>query len=175
MRKYALVTLVLALVGSSAVAGGSGWQTDFEKAAKKARKADRPILVEFTDAEASAKLNKKVFYTAKFKTWAKKNVVLLELKYGRRLNKKLTAQYAELKERHKVESFPTVLLLSHEGKVLGRLDHEEGSVEAFVKEADELVQAASGAGKWLTDFKQAKKLSKRTRKPMLVDFNGSDW
>jgi thioredoxin-related protein len=175
MRKHTLITLALALVGSSAAAGGSGWQTDFEKAAKKAKKADRPILVEFTDAEASAKINKKIFYTSKFKTWAKKNVVLLELKYGRRLNKKLTEQYAELKKKHGVESLPTVLMLSHEGKLLGRLDHEEGSVEVFVQEADELVQAASGAGKWLTDFKQAKKLSKRTRKPMLVDFNGSDW
>ena len=175
MKKHVVLILALVVVGSGALAGGSGWQTDFEKAAKKAKKADRPILVEFTNGDASKALNKKLFYTGKFKSWAKKNVVLLELNYGKRLNKKLTAQYADLKKTHKIEEFPTVLLLSHEGKLLGKLILKRDDVDGWITEATELAEAAAGAGKWMTDFAAAKKISQRTRKPMLVDFNGSDW
>ena len=51
----------------------------------------------------------------------------------------------------------------------------KGAEKAWLTEAGEMLEAASGAGKWITDFEAAKKMSKRTGKPMLVDFNGSDW
>ncbi|MCZ6572891.1 MAG: thioredoxin family protein [Planctomycetota bacterium] len=176
MKKYALLLLALAVIGAGALAGGSGWQTDFEKALKKAAKSERPMLVEFTDGEASKEINKGLFYTPKFKAWAKKKVVLVELNYGKRLNKKLAEQYETLKVKYKVEQFPTLLLVSHEGKLLGKLPaFRKGAQKAWLTEAGDVLEAASGAGKWLTDYAAAKKISKRTRKPMLLDFNGSDW
>ena len=176
MRNSILCLLALTVVGAGALAGGSGWQTDFDKAAKKAKKAGRPILVEFTSGDASRQLNKQLFYKPKFKSWAKKNVVLLELKYDKRLNKKLTAQYADLKAKYKVEEFPTVLLLSHDGKLLGKPGFSErGGLAMWIEQASELVSAAGSAGKWMTDYEAAKKLASRTKKPMLLDFNGSDW
>ena len=176
MQKLGLLVLALAVIGAGAFAGGSGWQTDFEKALKKAAKSERPMLVEFTDGEASKEINKGLFYTPKFKAWAKRNVVLVELNYGKRVSSKLAGQYKELKTKYKVEQFPTVLLISHEGKSLGALPaFRKGAEKAWLTEAGEMLEAASGAGKWITDFEAAKKMSKRTGKPMLVDFNGSDW
>jgi thioredoxin-related protein len=176
MKKYALLLLALAVIDAGALAGGSGWQTDFEKALKKAAKSERPMLVEFTDGEASKEINKGLFYTPKFKAWAKRRVVLVELNYGKRVSPKLAEQYEKLKTKYKVEQFPTLLLISHEGKSLGALPaFRKGAEKAWLAEAGEILEAASGAGKWLTDYAAAKKISKRTRKPMLLDFNGSDW
>ena len=176
MKRIAAIALAAVLLGTFAGAGGSGWQTDFTKAAKKAKKVDRPILAEFTKGDASKKINKQVFYKAKFKTWAKKSVVLFSVDLGRTVNKKLTAQYAELQKKYKIEDFPTILLLDHEGKLLGKPKFlRDTDVAAWIKDAGEILEAASGAGKWITDWEKAKKISKRTRKPMLVDFNGSDW
>ena len=176
MRTLALRLLALAVLGAPVFAGGSGWQTDFEKARKKALKSDRPMLVEFTEGDASKSINKKIFYTGKFKSWSKKNVILVEINFSKRVSKKLAATYADLKKKYKVEGFPTVLLIDGEGNSIGALKFDERTkLESWLKEAGEIAEGAAAGGGWITDWEKAKKLSKRTKKPMLVDFNGSDW
>jgi len=176
MQKHGFGVLALVALASTAWAGGSGWQSDLEKAIQKAAKAERPLLVEFTDKDASEKINKQVFYTAKFKSWAKKRVILVEIDYSKRVSRKLGEQYAELKTKYKIETFPTVLLLDAEGNQVGKFEFTDGmEPEKWIESADELVEAASGGGGWLTDWDKAKKLAKRSKKPMLVDFTGSDW
>jgi len=177
MRRHTLGLLALAVLGTSAWAGGSGWQKDLDKAIKKAAKKSQPILVEFTDGESSKELNKKIFFTGKFKSWAKKHKVLLvEINYGKKTSGKLAEQYAAAKTKYKVESYPTVLLLDAEGKSLGTLAFDARTKpEAWLAKAQDLAEAAGGSGGWITDWEKAKKLSRVTKKPMLVDFNGSDW
>ncbi|MDH3592951.1 MAG: thioredoxin family protein, partial [Planctomycetota bacterium] len=166
MRNPGVHLLALAVFVSVSWAGGSGWQTDFDKAVKKAKKSDRPLLVEFTEGDASKQLNKNVFFKGKFKTWAKKRVVLVEINYSKRVNKKLAAQYAALKEKYKVERFPTVMLIgAEEGTSLGTLNFDASAkLAAWLQNANDMVEAAAGGGKWITDWEKAKKLSKRTKK-----------
>jgi|GEM_PF-1174730 len=177
MKRHTTAFLAVALLATSAWAGGSGWQKDLDKALKTAKKGSKPILVEFTEGEASKDINKKIFYTGKFKSWAKKNkLVLVEINYSKKVSTKIAKQYADLKAAHKIESFPTILLLDAEGKSLGSLPFDARTKpEEWMGKANDLVEAASGAGGWITDWEKAKKLSKTTKKPMLVDFNGSDW
>ena len=62
------------------------WYIDFEKAAQVSLQTGKPILADFTGSDWCGwciKL-KEVFNTPKFKDWAEKNVVLLELDYPRR-------------------------------------------------------------------------------------------
>lgn len=177
MKRIATALLAVALLAPTAWAGGSGWQKDLDKALKKAAKKDQPVLVEFTDGKSSKEINTKIFYTGKFKSWAKKHkVVLVEINYGKKVAAKLAKQYDDLKTKHKVESFPTVLLLDAEGKSLGALPFDARTKpDAWFEKATDLAEAAGGAGGWITDWEKAKKLSRTTKKPMLVDFNGSDW
>jgi len=176
MKRHAIRTLVLALLASPVLAGGSGWERDMEKALKKAQKQERPLLVEFTDGTSSEAVNKNVFHKGKFKSWAKKNVVLVEIDFSKKVSKSLGEQYAELRKKYAVESFPTLLLLDGEGKVLSKLAYDgKMEVEPWLAELEEAVSAAGSAGEWLTDWEQAKKIAKRTKRPMLVDFTGSDW
>ena len=52
---------------------------------------------------------------------------------------------------------------------------EKPELESWLADAGEAIESASGAGKWLTDWEKAKKIARRTKKPMLVAFDGSDW
>jgi len=177
MKRHTTAFLAVAVLATSAWAGGSGWKKDIDKALKTAKKGDNPILVEFTEGDASQEINKKIFYTGKFKAWAKKSkLILVEINYSKKVSSKLAQQYADLKTAHKVESFPTIVLLDAEGKSMGTLPFDARTKpEEWMSKANDLVEAASGAGGWITDWEKAKKLSKTTKKPMLVDFNGSDW
>ena len=92
------------------------------------------------------------------------------------MSKKLAAQYADLRAKYKIETYPTVLLIDGEGNSIGTLKFDARTkLDAWLAEAGGIAEAAGGAGKWMTDWEKAKKLSKRTKKPMMVDFTGSDW
>ena len=48
----------------------------------------------------------------------------------------------------------------------------ELNAQTPAKAAEKTVKSETG---WMTDFAAAQKLAKETKKPMLVDFTGSDW
>lgn len=50
-----------------------------------------------------------------------------------------------------------------------------GLLIALVFGLGALTAAADGGAGWLTDFEQAKKVAAETKRPILVDFSGSDW
>lgn len=162
-------------------ASGSGWLTDWKRATETAKEEERPLLVEFTnggDSEACKKLNREVFYKYAFKKWAKKNVVLvsvdLEERKGRSEEEK--ERSADLVRKFEVKSYPTVLLLSKEGEELGRYGYVKGGVDEWLEEVRPVVESVTtGAGKWLENFEEAKKLSRATGRPIMADFTGSDW
>jgi thioredoxin-related protein len=67
-------------------------------------------------------LDKEVFSTAKFKTWAKGNVILVQVDFpqGKRQSKKEKAQNEELKKKFQSGGYPTVIVASPDGKELAR-------------------------------------------------------
>ncbi len=182
LTTIALVALLAVLAGVQLVnAGGSGWLTSWEKAVKKAKKEETPLLVEFSKSDTSEvckKMTKEIFRKSAFRSWAKKNVVLMTVDFpeGRSLPARIATQNAELLEKFEVESFPTILLVSAAGETLGSYGYIEGGAKEWLKTIAPAVEAiTTSAGTWLTDWEQAKKLSKATGRPILTDFTGSDW
>ncbi|MEN8148713.1 MAG: thioredoxin family protein [Planctomycetota bacterium] len=181
--KTRLTVLVLAVAfgATVALASGSGWLTSWKKAVEKAKKDEKPILVEFTKSdsdETCRKLTKEVFRNSKFRSWAKKNVVLMSVDFPekKKLPERTAKQNAELAEKYEITEYPTVLLLSATGEVLGTYGYVEGGAGKWLEKVKPTVEAiTTSAGKWLTDWEQAKKLSKATGRPILADFTGSDW
>ena len=181
MRMLMLITAALGLgLAPPATAAGSGWLQDFGKALKKAEKSAKPLLVEFSQSDTNErcqKLNKEVFWKSEFKTWARKNVILVHVDFPteRFQSEKKKAAAEELKKRYKVERFPTVLILGPSGEEVGRLGYTEGGAKSWLAKVAPMVEGASGAGEWITDWEKAVKLSRATGKPILADFTGSDW
>ncbi len=178
----AVVALLAVFVGMQlASAGGSGWLTSWDKAVKKAKKDEKLLLVEFSKSDSSEtcqKMTKEIFRQSAFRSWAKKNVVLMTVDFPeeRELPERIATQNEKLVEKFEVDSFPTVLLVSVEGEVLGSYGYVEGGAKAWLEKIVPAVQAiTTSAGTWITDWEQAKKLSKATGRPILADFTGSDW
>jgi thioredoxin-related protein len=181
MRKWFIIAVLSALGGGTAVlAAASGWSEDFDKSLKKAEKAGKPLLVEFTVSDASEtcrKLEKEVFWKGAFKSWARKNVVLVQVDFPKQRfqSVKRKAAAAELKRRYKVDALPTVLVLRPDGAEVGRVGYVEGGPEKWIGRVKPLVEAAAGMGEWVTRWDRAQALSRATNKPILADFTGSDW
>ena len=116
-----LVLLVLGLQFSctaqptSENAGGLNWYTDLAKAREASDASHKPIFGFFTGSDWCGwcrKLQADVFAKEPFVTWAKKNVILLELDFPRRkqLPAELAQQNQALQQAFQVRGYPTIWL-----------------------------------------------------------------
>lgn len=101
----------------------AGWVTDYKAALELAKKENRPVLIDFTGSDWCGwciKLDRETFSKEAFKTYAKDNLVLLYLDFP---NEKpqdaaLKQQNVKLKGEYGVRGFPTMVLLSPDGKTI---------------------------------------------------------
>jgi thioredoxin-related protein len=140
-------TLLLCLLCATAPLIASDlWSTDYQASIAQAASAKKPILLEFTGSDwcpPCMKQNKDVFEQASFEDYAKDKLVLVKLDFPRRKeqdpaikerNQKLSTQYG-------VEGFPTIILLSPEGKELARqVGYGGGGVPGFIDWANKNLQ-----------------------------------
>jgi thioredoxin-related protein len=114
------------------------WSTDYQASIAQAASAKKPILLEFTGSDwcpPCMKQNKDVFEQAAFEDYAKDKLVLVKLDFPRRKE-----QAQEIKERnqqlaaqYEVQGFPTIILLSPDGKELAReVGYKGGGVPGFI-------------------------------------------
>lgn len=119
-----LLFLGLTITSALHAAAPPGWTEDFETASAKAKQEGKAVLLDFTGSDWCGyciKLDKEVFSTAKFKSWAKENVVLVKVDFPK--SKKLPAKQQEkndeLKKKYPFNGYPTITLVDAEGKALG--------------------------------------------------------
>ena len=110
MKKIGLILLLV--LGSIAVqAQELKWETNLEKATQVALKTKKPLLLFFTGSDWCGwciRLQNEVLKTPEFSTWAKENVVLVEVDFPRRSPQQpeIQSQNAQLQQL-----FGQVLLL----------------------------------------------------------------
>lgn len=90
-----------------------GWLTNLDEAYALSKKTGKPIMANFTGSDWCGwckKLTASVFSQPEFKTWADKNVVLLELDFPRRktIPEHIRQQNASLQQAFQVSGYPTV-------------------------------------------------------------------
>ena len=127
MRRFPCLLVGFILVATLAH-GAAEWQTDYEQALAAAKVARKCVLLDFTGSDwcpPCIEMNKVVFSKAAFLNYAQKNLILVEVDYPSRksLPEHLVKQNERLKRQYNVDGkgFPTVVLLSPDGKVLGEL------------------------------------------------------
>ncbi len=136
----------LVLTFTSIAAAKPGWDDDYEKSLAKAKAEGKLVLLDFTGSDWCGwcmKLDDEVFSKNAFKQFAKHNLVLVELDYPnlKRLPKKVAEQNATLKTKYGVSGYPTIVLLSSDGKELQRWP---GYVETLLDELKQAVPATAG-------------------------------
>ncbi|MEP7196645.1 MAG: thioredoxin family protein [Saprospiraceae bacterium] len=94
-------------------AENEGWLVDMDEAYALSKKTGKPILANFTGSDWCGwckRLTASVFSQEEFKSWAKKNVVLLELDFprGKTLPEKIVQQNNSLQQSFSVRGYPTI-------------------------------------------------------------------
>lgn len=90
-----------------------GWLVDLDEAYAASKKEGKPIMANFTGSDWCGwckRLTASVFSQPEFKTWAKQNVILLELDFPRRtqIPPKYQTQNNNLRNALKVTGYPTI-------------------------------------------------------------------
>ncbi len=139
MKKYLLMLAFFGFVFSSFCAE---WLTDLDKALEIAKKEKKIVLINFTGSDWCGwciKFKKEVLSTEEFAKYADKNLVLVELDFPskKKLSDELKKTNSALKEKYKVNGFPTFVVLNAEGKEIGRqVGYSEGGPEPFIKKLE---------------------------------------
>ena len=127
------------------------WHTSLLKASELSKAEEKPIFAFFTGSDWCGwchRLQKNVFAKSAFITWAKENVILLELDFPKykQLPPDLAQQNAGLQRAFKVSGYPTVWLFTmtsdtidgkHLISALGKCGYPQGGVPG--KEEDQFL------------------------------------
>ena len=114
------------------------WEHNYQQALNQAKTMHRPVLMNFTGSDWCAgcvQLDREVFSTPEFKSYAAKNLVLLELDFPHEkyIDPQTAKQNQALQQQYQVEGFPTIIVLSTEGKKVGEISGYSGQgAKAFI-------------------------------------------
>ncbi len=119
------------------------WLTNVETAHARSRAENKPLLIDFTGSDwcpPCMRLRKEVFSKPEFAAYAAKNLVLLEVDFPKRKTLPPAQQAANdaLAQQFGIEGFPTIILMSPSGKILGQLGSVTGGAPAFIGALDSL-------------------------------------
>ena len=145
IARFAAGAVAAALsVSCSAHAESSTWLTDYKKAQQQAKASKKLVLLNFTGSDWCGfciVLDKSIFSQPKFKDYASKNLVLVEVDFPKRkaLNPSTLKQNMELAQRYQVEAFPTLVVLDGNGRTVWRYEGlYQGGLTAFLGEMGKL-------------------------------------
>jgi thioredoxin-related protein len=136
MRNFFLILIV----SISNIVLSQNWQTDFEQAKKIATDQDKNIIIVFSGSDWCApciKLDKNIWQSEAFKNEAAKNWVLVKANFPRKKANELSNEQTEhnrkLAEKYNIEgSFPLVVVLDNNGKVLGKMGFKNVAPEEYI-------------------------------------------
>ena len=148
MKKLAITLLValgLCCVGSARA--DSSWTSDYKKAQEEAKTSNKPVLLNFTGSDWCGyciMLDRAILSKPEFRDYASKNFVLVEIDFPSRGGARWKAQSndvkkqnRELADKYDVMGFPTLVILSPDGKLIWRFEgYYPGGVAAFIAELD---------------------------------------
>lgn len=136
------------LLAALAPAWAAEWMNDLEAAKARAAAENKAVLVDFTGSDWCGwciRLRQQVLDTQAFEAYAKDKFVLMEVDVPQnpKFDKDLLARNRKLCDQYGVEGFPTVLVLTPQGDVVGGLGGFVPTVEAISKPLDAALHTAS--------------------------------
>jgi thioredoxin-related protein len=146
MKKW--LTMLVAVAVSACAFASDGWMTDFEKAKAKAKAENKHVLIDFSGSDWCGwciKLDKEVFSQKAFKDYAKDNLVLMLADFPSdktKVSEEVQKQNDQLAKEFSISGFPTVFILSPEGKRVAKTGYQAGGPEKYVEHIKQLITEA---------------------------------
>ncbi|NGX58271.1 MAG: Disulfide bond reductase DsbH [Chlamydiae bacterium] len=141
--KFATFLICLFMVSSSYAA--IQWQTDYPKSLQQAKAESKPVLLFFTGSDWCGwckKLDKEVFQTNEFESAMGDKLVYVELDYPLSSNQdtKTKQQNEQLKNKHNIKGYPTVILIDANEKVLGQTGYKAGGGKKYADHLSQMIR-----------------------------------
>jgi protein disulfide-isomerase len=120
-----------------------GWITSYEQGQQEAKANNKLVLLNFTGSDWCGwciLLDREVFSKPQFKEYASKNLVLVEVDFPKMkpMSEAMRTQNARLAQRYQVQGFPTIIVLSGDGQIVGALGYMQGGPDAFIAVLEKL-------------------------------------
>jgi len=137
-----LVAVIVGCVWLQTQAADLNWGTDLPKALAQAKSENKMVVINFTGSDWCPwciKFDKEALDTDKFAQYAKSHLelVLADFPNSKPQSDALKAANAALQKKYGVDGFPTLILLSADGKELGRqTGYAPGGTDAFIAELE---------------------------------------
>ena len=117
------------------------WSTDFESSKQKAKEEEKKTLLVFMGSDWCShciRLDKKVWQTEIFNSYAEKKLVLVKADFPRKNSNKLSPKQIEQNNKlasmyNPKGSFPLVVIFDSQGKLLGKINNSKTSPEDFIE------------------------------------------
>lgn len=122
--------LILTLLVTTCLAFGNEipcWFTNIDDAIYEAKTSNKLVMLLFTGPDwcpPCKKLERDVFPSAEFRTYASKNLVLVRMEFprGYHLSNEQNAYNHSMQTKYKIDGYPTVIMLNSMGKRIGTPD-----------------------------------------------------
>ena len=147
MKKVMFILIgLIVMFALNLFAGDPLWFENIDKAKAEAKNTKKPMLLNFSGSDWCIwckKLNNEVLSKPVFQEYARENLVLVDVDFPQftSQNDTLKKQNQELAKTFKVQGFPTVVLLSSEGREIGRTGYQRGGPEKYVEHLKSILQA----------------------------------
>lgn len=133
-----IVVIICFLVTS--IVSAQDWKTSLDDAKTEAAKETKNIILVFSGSDWCApciKLDRSIWQSDAFKKASSENWILLKADFPKKkanaLSEEQTKINQELAEKYNPEgSFPKVVILNNEGKVLGIMGYEKITAEEYI-------------------------------------------
>ena len=145
MRKH-IVTgiLILIVMLCSSKSEATNWETDFEKALSDAKTSGKYILLDFSGSDWCGwciRLEKEVFSQDAFKDFAEENLVcvLVDFPRAKEQTEEIKQQNLDLARKHSIRGYPTIIILSPDGKPVGKTGYQQGGPWEYARHLKEII------------------------------------
>ena len=127
------------MVSISTTLPGQQWITDFDQARQIAQDQNKSIVLVFSGSDwcgPCIKLDREVWSAAEFQDQAQDHFVMLKADFPRKKQNQLSSEQQaknnQLAERYNRQgNFPLVVLISHQGQVMGKTGYKRLSPLAY--------------------------------------------
>jgi len=117
------------------------WQTNVQEAIEISKETGKPIFAFFTGKEWCSwckKLENKILSKEAFITYAKENLILLELDFPRG-RRDLPTEQINLARKFRIQGYPTVILMDAETNLLGKTGFENMTPQQYVENVQKMI------------------------------------
>ena len=121
------------------------WETDFEIASLTTKASGKYMLLDFSGSDWCGwckKLEKEVFSQDAFKDFAEKNLVcvLVDFPQKKKQTRGLKQRNRDLATKYGIQGYPTIIILSPDGKPVGKTGYLQGGSSKYVQHLNEIIE-----------------------------------